>query len=186
MTNDRIRWVVKRFWWVIPVAFIAGITVWQILSVTPPGLKCPVPGSGPNGIALYGVPPYGCTGPVHWVLHGLGVDSQIGYFYDFASGSGPMFLTLLVSLSVIGTAVAAYRRWSCQQSFWCMRHGHYPLTDPDTHETRNYCWKHHPGVSRKHWDFAHIEDVWRRHTEHKQAATVDTEPATPGPVQPNA
>lgn len=166
----------RRLLWLVPVAFIAGIAFWQVTSVTPPGMKCTIPGSGPNGGPLLGVPPYGCTGPVHFVLHGLGVDTQVGYFYGFASGSGPMFLTLLVSLTVFGTAVAAYKRWSCQESFWCFRHGKHTLTDPATGETHHYCWRHHPGGHSKHWDAAKRLEIWEQHLLHHQPKPAPHDP----------
>lgn len=118
---------------------------------------CPVPGG------VMGVPPGGCSGFLHWLMHTGGVDTQNSYFYDFVSGVGPMLLTAVSVIAIFATAVAAYRRWSCRRSFWCPRHGHYPLTDPDTGETRSFCHVHHPGVTRKHWKPHHVEDVWRRH-----------------------
>lgn len=133
-------------------------------------LLCPVPGSGPAGRALYGTPPWGCTGPVHWLIHGLGIDSQVSYFYDFTSGSGPMLLTLLLGAGVIGGWFVAYRKLTCEHSFWCARHRLHDLTDPDTSETHRYCHRHFPGKRSHHWHPAERLAVWERHLAHQRAA----------------
>lgn len=133
-------------------------------------LTCPVPGSGPDGRALYGTPPWGCTGPVHWIMHGLGIDTQISYFYDFASGSGPMMLTLLVSLGIITGWFVAWRKVTCEHSFWCPGHRLHDLTDPGTGETHRYCHRHHPGTRSFHWHPEKRLEVWRRNQASRDAA----------------
>lgn len=99
--------------------------------------------------------------------HALGFDTQGSMSYAFTSGPGPFLEGLFSTVAIVASAVAFYHRWSCRYSWWCFRHGHHALTDPDTAETRHYCHVHHPGVKRKHWTRDHIEDVWRRHLEHR-------------------
>lgn len=108
---------------------------------------CPVPGG-------YGTPPWGCTGPVHWLMHVTGIDSQASYFYDFTSGVGPMLVTLLLGAGIISGWIIAYRKLTCEHSFFCYRHRLHDLTDPATGETHRYCHRHHPGGRSHSWDEA--------------------------------
>lgn len=101
------------------------------------------------------------------IRHALGFDSQVNMAYGFTSGPGPFLEGLFSTTAIVVSAIAFYRRWSCRRAWWCWRHGHHALTDPDTGESRAFCWRHHPGVRHKHWDRRHIADVWRRHLKHQ-------------------
>lgn len=130
---------------------------------------CPVPGGT-------GVPPWGCHGFLHWLMHGAGVDTQTSYAYDFFSGVGPFLVGLSGWIVVIGAGIAWYRHWNCHATWWCWRHARHPLTDPGSGETHLLCWRHHPGQRHKRWSLEHIQGVWERSAHARRAGTQDGSP----------
>lgn len=112
---------------------------------------CPVPGG-------MGVPPWGCTGPVHWLMHVTGIDSQTSYFYDAFSGAVPCLALLALFAGVVGW----YRKHNCKKP-WCLRWGHYLAADHIP-----LCRRHHPDLAGRKLT---LEVIHRLHREHKQKAS---------------
>lgn len=85
---------------------------------------------------------------MYWLIHFMAWDSVADDFYAFWSGSGGVFVGVI--LTWLGLLTALWWGTSCRRAWWCPMVGRHDWEDPESGAVRKLCWVHHPRVESKY------------------------------------